>query len=111
VALAIELEYRVPLLQDFKQWHGISCYGRYRDDIILLSDGVFGNMARELKSLLTKFRLEQWEISQNSLVHLDVVVYKIPGSTVLHHKPYFKPSSLGVPLTTLSQFPPHIHSS
>jgi hypothetical protein len=97
--------------------HAVLFYGRYRDDIIILQergdveDGRFGVLARKLRGLTCNFKLEQWEISQFAMVHLDTELYKLPGCSTLKYRPHFKPSSLGVPLSCSSHHPPHTHIS
>jgi hypothetical protein len=111
MAFDTEMEQPGPLNHAFRSMYNLLFYGRYRDDVfMLLTDGSsFSNLARALKQLCMNFRLEQWEISLHSLVHLDCVVYKMEGVSSLNVRPHFKPTSLGVPLHPKSTHPLHIH--
>jgi hypothetical protein len=60
-----------------------------------------------MRQLTCNFRLEGWEVSRYGMVNLDTMIF-IEDSK-LCHKPHFKPTSLGVPLSVGSCHSPQVH--
>ena len=101
---------------------GILMYARYRDDVfIVLKDGwhrAFCDLMEKWRVRAGGFKLTVEAISKSGLTVLDLDL-EITRYTAedgcckykIGYKPHFKPTSLGVPLSTASSHPWHVHAS
>jgi hypothetical protein len=91
---------------------GIRGYWRYFDDILVITDSIgdFKRWFMRFAELSDCFIPEIEEISRHAVNMLNMRVY-VDGCGCLQTVAVFKPSSLAVPLDTISCHPPHVHSA
>ena len=99
--------------------YGIEFYGRYRDDILLITSGSSGDhlqqFVRKMKLLINNvYPLTCEKVSRRSIDFLDFTIFK--GSRFCHngrlaYKPFFKPTDIRVPLHATSAHNLAIHRS
>ena len=99
--------------QVVQEAHDIRCWVRYRDDIIVLYGNfdLFQVFINELKRRLAGiWTIKIEEVSAESVTMLDLTVCKSSTcSGYLKWRPYFKPSSRAVPLSTSSHHHNGVH--
>ena len=114
------MEIQYILKQEVRRERYIKAYFRYTDDIFLIArggDGNLGTLAKHWKHVAVAFNspylIEGWVVSSESVVHLDTELCKGPRWKTmrkLDSRTHTKPSSLGVPLSTLSSHPKWVHN-
>lgn len=96
---------------------GVLFYARFKDDILMIVDGDFSRWSefwRTLKRKARFFEVEVTKISKDSVVFLDVELWKGPRfhhTGYLDHRPYSKETSIWTPLSTNSCHPPAVHDA
>lgn len=107
-----ELEEATVYNTAWRQRHGTLWYGRYRDDTLWLirpSAAIVKPVELRRNWNTITFKVDKWSASQVSLQFLDVEFFLPRDFGHISFAPFFKPSSLGVPLSVDSHHPQHTH--
>ena len=98
---------------EIQQAYNIKGYWRYRDDILIIGDRTTREKTRQfyfkMKEFGKYFALTCESCSSHSVDYLDITIEKCLATSTYTTKPYFKPSSLGIPLSTSSAHNPMVH--
>ena len=112
--LYYERERSFILTDAVKKHYNIKMYVRFRDDVIMIMgrrqhQGVFFAAEWDARCKHSSYKIEEWETSSIELPILDLTVSLHHAEGKVKWRPYYKPTSLGIPLCTRSAHSRNIH--